>query len=196
MKAYFTFFKKAAIAGFFFLFPVFVILIIVTKAFNALTSVGSKIAAMFGMKTIVGFGSTTIITGILLILICFVSGLLVVRSSFLQKFNKMIENKLMHYIPGYEMYKTMAEEKLKNKAKVLPYTAALQTTGSDFSRPVFIIEKDKTGNAVIFLPNIPDTSSGQLLIVKEDTLKTMQSLSANELDGILKTMGTGLLSKC
>jgi hypothetical protein len=195
MKNFFIKSKKLAIAGFFFLLPVFVIFVIVSKAFTALTSVGTKIAGVFGLKTIVGIGSVTIYTSLLLIIICMLCGMLVIKFSFMRKFSKMIERRLEEYIPGYDTYRVMAEEKLQQKGKILPYTPALLKTDNDLLQPVFIIEQDDAGNNTILIPGIPETNKGQIFIVKNERLKRISAVSANDFDASLKTMGTGLLSK-
>src|SRR5688572_22070859 len=126
MKTFFNKAKHAAVAGFLFLLPVFVVFIVVKKAWIALTSTGAKIASVFGMQTIAG---ATIFTALLLIVICVVCGFLVVHYSSMKRFNNMIEGQLIKYIPGYGTYKTMAEEKLKGKE--IPYSPAFLKTESD-----------------------------------------------------------------
>lgn len=90
MRTFLVNLRNIAIAGFFFLLPVIVVLIIVTKAWGALTSVGAKLAAMFGMKTIVGLASTSVFTGLLLVVICIACGLLV-RVTFVSALGNMVE---------------------------------------------------------------------------------------------------------
>ena len=41
----------------------------------------------------------------------------------------------MKYIPGYDTYKSMAEEKLLQKDKVIPYIPALLKTENGFLQP-------------------------------------------------------------
>ena len=195
MKKFFLDGKKLAVAGFFFLLPVFVIFVIITKAWTALTSVGTKIAAFFGLKTIVGIGSATVCTSLLLIIICLLCGLLAVKFSFMRRFSKRIENQLAEIIPGYDMYREMAEEKLQQRQKIIPYTPALLKTDNDFLQPVFIIEQDDAGNNTVLIPGIPETNKGQIFIVKNEKLKRISAVSANDFDASLRTMGTGLLSK-
>ena len=195
MKAFFDKVKKVAIAGFFFLLPVFVIFVVLTKAWQALSSIGTKLAGLFGMKTIVGIGSATIFTGLLLILICLVCGYLVLRFTFLKRLNRSVEKRLMQYIPGYATYKEMAEEKLQQKEKLIPYTPALLKVDSSFLQPVFIIEKGETGEHVILVPAIPETNKGQILIVNEERLTRITSVTANQFDAALKKLGAGLLSQ-
>ena len=193
MKIFFTHVRNVAISGFFFLLPVFVIFVIVSKAWAALTSIGVRIARVFGVSSIVGFKGSHIVAGLLMLAICFVCGLLV-RVSFVAAFSRAIEKWMSKYIPGYDTYKAMAEEKLQNKARILPYSCAL-VRQQECWLPAYIIEEDRNGNCLIFLPDVPDTSKGHALLAKEGDLRRVGSLTANQLDASLKNMGKGLLSE-
>ena len=186
--------RQIAIAGFFFLFPIYVVFIVISKAWMSLTSIGSKLAAMFGVKTVLGVGGYKLFTGLLIIAIWLLCGLLV-RVSFIGAFSRAMERTISSLIPGYASYRAIAEEKIARKTKVLPYTSAWLKQG-DCDQPVFIIDKDNAGNFVLFLPDIPDTSRGRVLVARADKVRMMSSLTANELDAILKKMGEGLLSEC
>ena len=193
MRTFLVNLRNTAIAGFFFLLPVIVVLLIITKAFSALTSVGAKLAAVFGMKTIVGLASTSVFTGILLVAICLACGLLV-RIAYVSAFGNAVEASLARYIPGYAAHKAMAEEKLQHKVRLLPYQAALIRLG-DYWRPAYVVEQDGDGNAIVFVPEVPDTSKGNVLLAGRDQPTLMPSLTANQLDASLKTMGKGLLTE-
>ena len=193
MKRFFTNVRDVAVTGFSFLLPVYVIFIILTKAWTALSSVGTKVAGMFGMKSILGVGGSTIVSGLLLIILWIACGLLV-RFSFVAAFNKTLEKWLSAYIPNYDTYKAMAEEKLHKKEKVLPYKSAL-IKQQEYWRPAYVVEQDGDGNYVIFLPSAPNTNSGHLLLAKQDQVRIVSSLTANQLDASLRKMGKGLLSE-
>ena len=60
MKALFSNLHRVAISGFFFLLPVFVILIVIAKAWSSFTSVGARVAGMFGMKSLAGVSGHTV----------------------------------------------------------------------------------------------------------------------------------------
>jgi len=185
--------RNIVVAGFFFLLPVVVVLIIVTKMWTALASVGAKLAAMFGMKSIMGLGGADIFVSIVMIAICFVCGLLV-RLHFIATFSQTVEKGLMRYIPGYDTYKAMAEEKLQNKVRILPYTAAL-VKQNEFWHPAYVVEQDQAGNYVVFLPDIPETNKGHVVLAKESLVRVVPSVSANQLDASLRKTGKGLLTE-
>ena len=56
MSNFFSKLRQTAIAGFFFLFPLYVVFIVISKAWTSLTSIGAKLASMFGVKSVLGVG--------------------------------------------------------------------------------------------------------------------------------------------
>lgn len=192
MKIFLTNLRNLAIAGFFFLLPVIVVFVILTKAWVGLTSVGKKIAQVFGLNSF-GFGGTTVATGLLLIALCLLCGLLM-RYAFLAAFRQSVEGLLLKYLPGYGVYKSMAEEKLQHKQRILPYATAL-IKQQDYWQPAYIVERDQGGDCVLLVPDIPDTTKGRLLIAKADQIRILSSVAANDLDACLRKSGKGLLSE-
>jgi uncharacterized membrane protein len=193
MKAFFTKLRDVAVAGFLFLLPVYVVFIIATKAWTSLSSVGMRVAGIFGMKSIMGVGGSTVFSGLLLITIWIACGLLV-RFSFVAAFGKRIEKSLSKYIPGYDTYKALAEEKLQNKVKMVPYRSAL-IKQQEYWQPAYVVEQDADGNYVVFLPDTPNTNTGHVLLAKQDQVKILSSVAPSQLDASLKKMGKGLLSE-
>ncbi len=194
MKQFITKLSRIAIAGFFFLFPIYVVFIVLSKAWTSLTSVGSRLAAMFGVKAVLGVGGHQFLTGLLIIAIWLLCGLLV-RVSFIGTFSRATERVISSLVPGYASYRAIAEEKIARKTRILPFPCAWLMLES-YDQPVFIIDKDDVGNFVLFAPDVPDTSHGRVLVARADKLRMMPSLTANELEAILKKMGEGLLREC
>jgi hypothetical protein len=128
-----------------------------------------------------------------MIAICIACGLLV-RFSFVAAFSRAVEKGLSKYIPGYDTYKAMAEEKLQHTVKILPYASAL-IKQHEYWQPAYIIEQDHDGNYVVFLPDIPETNKGHVLLAKQEQVKLVSSVTTNQLDASLKKMGKGLLSE-
>jgi hypothetical protein len=98
------------------------------------------------------------------------------------------------YSASYDAYRVMAEEKLQNKTRILPYVSALVRQQKCWL-PAYIIEQDPDGNYVLFLPDVPETSKGHVMLAKADDVRRIASLTANQLDASLKSMGKGLLSE-
>jgi uncharacterized membrane protein len=183
--------KDIALAGFFFLMPVYVVFIVITKAWTSFSSVGAKVAGMFGMKSILGVNGSTVASGLILTVIWVACGLLV-QLSFVAAFHRAVEERLAAYIPGYDTYKQMAEEKLHKKAKILPYTSAL-VRQQEYWQPGYVVEQDDDGNYVVFLPSSPDTTFGHVLLAKREQVRVVSAVPANKLDESMKKMGKGFL---
>jgi hypothetical protein len=192
MKVFLAKIRDIAISGILALLPLYVFLLAISKAWKSLSSTGAGIAQMFGLKSILGVGGASVFSGLLMVAICLVTGMLV-RYSFLGAVSRAAERQLSKYIPDYDSYKAKAEEKLQNKVRVLPYTSAL-IRWKEYWQPGYIVEQDQEGNCVLFLPDIPETNKGQILLARQDQIRILESVTANQLDALLKKTGKGLLS--
>lgn len=192
MKVFLGKIRDIGISGILALLPLYVFLLVISKAWKSLSSIGAGIAQMFGMKSILGVSGSTVYSGLLIFAIWLVAGMLV-RYSFLGAVSKAAERQLSKYIPDYDSYKAKAEEKLQNKVRVLPYTSAL-IRWEEYWQPGYIVEQDQEGNCVLFLPDIPETNKGQILLARQDQIRILESVTANQLDAMLKKTGKGLLS--
>src|SRR6516165_8700075 len=193
MKTLFINVRDIAIAGFLALLPLYVLILVVAKVWKSLHSFGAGIAGVFGMPPLFGVHPNTIFTALLLVAFWIVFGLLV-RFTFVGMLSRAAEGTMAKYIPDYARYKSMAEEKLQHKVKVLDYTSAM-IRWQDYWRPAYVVEQDKDGNCVLFLPDVPETTRGQVLLAKREQLRVLPSITANQLDASLKAMGRGLCSE-
>lgn len=194
MKALLAKVRDITISGILALLPLYVLLIVVTKIWKSLNSLGAGIAQLFGVKAVLGVGGAAVFSGLLTAAIWLITGLLV-RYSFLGAVSKAAERQLSKYVPDYDSYKAKAEEKLQHKVRVLPYKSAL-IKKEGYWQPGYIVEQDQEGNCVLFVPEIPDTGKGQVLLARMDQVKIVEPMTANELDALLKKTGKGLLSDC
>jgi uncharacterized membrane protein len=192
MRAFLGKFRDITISGILALLPLYVFLLVISKAWKSLSSIGAGIAQMLGLKSVLGVGGATLFSGLLMIAIWLVTGLLV-RYSFMGAVSKAAERQLSKYVPDYDKYKAKAEEKLQNKVRVLPYTSVL-VRNEDCWRPGYLVEQDEEGNCVVFLPEIPETNKGYILLVRKEWVRIVESMTANQLDASLKKTGKGLLS--
>jgi len=61
------------------------------------------------------------------------------------------------------------------RVRIPPYTSAL-VRHSGFWRPAYVIEQDSEGRSVIFLPDIPNTDQGQVLLAMREQIQIVPSL--------------------
>jgi uncharacterized membrane protein len=178
MKILFQHLKSTIISGIVFLIPVFVIIVILQNLFAKLTGFGKQLSAMLGIKTVAGVGAATIGTTIVLILAFYGFGLLF-RIAMFSSLRNWIDKGLM-FIPGYVNYKVKMEEKLMPKTE--SRVAAFIRTG-DIERPGFLVHREKN-KCTVFIPNTPDTDTGQVWIVDEHQVRELGTADAAFLNGI------------
>jgi len=192
MKPFLAKLRDITISGILALLPLYLFLIVIQKAWKSLSSIGTGIAQLLGIKSVLGVSVATLFSGLLIVSVWLVAGFLV-RYSFLGAVSRAAERQLSKYVPDYDSYKAKAEEKLQNKVAILPYTSAL-IRWEDYWQPGYIVEQDQDGNCVVFLPEIPETNKGHVLLVRQDQVRIVESITANQLDASLKKIGKGLLS--
>lgn len=193
MQAPFAAFKRRAISGLLFLLPVYILLVVVTKAWTSLSTLGAKLAGAFGVKSIMGIGASSILSGVSLLVFWFICGWLA-EVSRLAAFRTRLEGWLATYIPGYAAYRSMIEDKLRGRTKILPYPTALLRQ-SDVWRPVYVVDQDAQGVCLVFAPNVPDTSQGMIVVAKQQDVFPLPALAAADFDAALKKLGAGLVSQ-
>lgn len=193
MQKYFVAFRRVTITGLLFLVPVYVLLAIVTQAWATVSSLGTKLANMAGLTPILGVGASNLLSGVLLVLLCYGCGL-IAHVSVIAAFRARIDGLLATYIPGYAKHRVTVEDKLQGHAPALPYTSALLKQ-HDCWRPVYVVEQDAEGNCVVFTPNVPETSTGTIVLARRQDVLLVPWVSANDLDALLKKRGAGLASE-
>lgn len=178
MKIFFNHLRSTIISGIVFLIPVFVIIVILQNLFSKLTGFGKQLSSMLGIKSVAGVGAATIGTTIVLLLSFYLFGLLF-RFAMFSSFRNWIDKWLM-YIPGYVNYKVKMEEKLMPKVEAR--IAAMIRTG-DVERPGFLVHREN-GKCTVFVPNTPDTDSGQVWVVDNHQVRELGIADAAFLNGI------------
>lgn len=148
--------------------------------------------AAFGMMSFLGVGATTVFTGLLLVGLVMLLGTLA-RNAFMMKFREFLKVILSKYLPGYSSYRLSAKEKLQSTLRMLPYASAL-IKQQEYWRQPYVIERGRDDYCVVFLPDVPETGRGEVLIAKSDQIRLLPAVSANDLDASLRRIGKGLLS--
>lgn len=190
MRKQFAAFKRITLTGLLFLVPVYVVVVIARQAWTAVHSMGATLAKTFSLTDILGAGAPTVLSVILLVLLCYGAGL-IARVSVVAAFRSRIDGWLTTYLPGYAKHRVMVEEKLEGRQPTLPYASALLKE-QDIWRPVYVVDQDAEGNCVVFAPDVPDTTTGSIVLARQLDVYLLPSLTANDLDALLKKRGAGL----
>ena len=111
MKSIVFFFKTSITGGITFFLPLVFLMIMLKHAVEELTRVVGPLAEKLGIATIAGKATILIFVIVIILLICFLGGLLMRLPQFRQ-LNEMMENNVMTLIPGYDTFKQTAMSKV------------------------------------------------------------------------------------
>jgi uncharacterized membrane protein len=184
-----SFLQSTIVGGLFFLVPLFVVIIIFGKIWQKMTGVGAKFSAFLGIKSVGGIAAGPLMTSIIILGICIVSGLLI-KLTFFATFRNWLDNLLVKYIPGYEFYKITLEQKIR-KEEVPNARPAVLLTMDGIGQAGVIVDELNDGRKVVFIPSKPGTTEGQVFIANAASITPLQIEEAS-LNKLLLKQGKGL----
>jgi uncharacterized membrane protein len=191
MKKIISHLKDNFIKGLIFLLPIIVVLVLFGKAISAMKGFSSKIAALFGMKTIIGVSGTTIISTVSIVVICVLAGYFV-RLRFMKNFRNWLDKKLGDLLPGYETYREMALQKINREEEKLPYTKAVLIKENNYHVPGFLMETLTDGQHTIFFPLAGNPKEGQIRIVPASEVTMLENADVKKVHASVQKLGDGL----
>jgi uncharacterized membrane protein len=164
MKSIMEFVKSTVVGGLVFLVPVVLSVYIVGKALFLAKKLTEPVSAHLPLGTVVGVAVVDLLGLVLIMVLCFVAGLLA-RSSFARTVVNQAEDRFLWKIPVYGMVKGVTESISEEATTTLkPVLARLD----DASQIAFEIERLSDGRVVVFMPGAPDAWSGAVMIMTED----------------------------
>ena len=163
------FFKTTIIGGVLFLVPVGLLIIVLAKVIALMLVVAEPMADLVPVDTIGGVALANIVAVLVLIVICFVAGL-VARRAFIRTKVETLEDKILSKLPGYVLIKGMLSGLQEHD------THALHPVLISFASSVRIgleIERLDDGRVVAMTPSSPNPWSGQVHIVADDQVQRL-----------------------
>ena len=181
------FIRTTVVGGILFLLPLVVLFIIFEKASSILSVITEPISRRIS-DSILGFDGSTMITIFLLTLICFIGGL-VFRSKRVKKILQKLEDKVLIFIPGYSLMKSVTADTLGEDVenKLIPIRVA---DGEDWLLG-FLIEEGKS-HSTVFLPDAPRYDAGEIRILPATSVVKLE-IPANKFTKMIKSYGVGAI---
>ena len=181
------FIRTTVIGGILFLLPLVVLFIIFEKAHSILSVISDPISRKIS-DSILGFDGSALISILLLILICFLGGL-IFRSKKVKKVLQKLEDKVLIYIPGYSLMKSVTADTLGEDVanKLIPARVA---DGEDWLLG-FLIEEGKN-HSTVFLPDAPRYDAGEIRILPTSSVVKLD-IPANKFTKMIRSYGVGAL---
>lgn len=168
MKPIRKFFINTLTGGLFFLLPLAVILIILKKVHEILSKILKPVANLLPDEMF-GLDGHQIASLFILIVFCFIAGLLF-RSRRVRALVEKLEDGFLSAIPGYTLVMTNVADKLHygDDDSLVPVLVQL-----DESRVFGLLAAEDGGNCSVYVPGAPDFKSGNVHIFPAERVRKL-----------------------
>ncbi len=187
-KSIFNFIRTTLTGGIIFLLPIVLLFIVLAKAIEILHKISSPLADAITDGDILGFDGSMVVAIVLLIIICFISGLLF-RLPTIKLWVKSLEDNVLTYLPGYALMKAITVDTLGQQEEHNLKPILVQD--GDSWNMAFLVEENKELSTV-FIPDAPRYDAGEVRVVATSTVKKL-NISTNKFIQSIKNFGKGVL---
>jgi uncharacterized membrane protein len=164
--------KTTVIGGLAFLLPVAIVVMIAIKVWQLMKTLSAPLTRAFGIDGIFGVATADIVTVILILLICFVAGL-IARSGVGKRIHAYIDSKLLVLVPQYAFVKSMTPG--KHQADLEASLKPVLVRFDDAAQIAFLSELPDSGLATVFIPGSPNPWSGAVMHVERERLEPIEA---------------------
>ncbi len=182
MKAW-PFIRTTLFGGLFLLVPVAVIGLIAVRIMAFTRPITARIAEALHVTH-----GVRLLEVVLLLLLCFLAGLLM-RSSKVGSLRNWLEEHILFLLPGYEYIRMRMNETLLQEEDAR--TFAILVRLDDSWSPARLIEKGDDGTSVVFIPDTPQGNSGAVMVVETERVQHLDVPYARLVESV-RNYGRGL----
>ncbi|MDQ6470326.1 DUF502 domain-containing protein [Flavobacterium sp. LHD-80] len=193
MKSILKIIKATFLGGILFLVPLVLILVLLEKGFGIIQKVTLPLVNLLPKVQILGVALQELIGILIIIIICFVAGLLA-KTVYVARLIQKLEDSVLSFVPGYSFIKNMNENMLgfesneNLKVILVPTDAGLQFA--------FLIEQISEEKFTVFIPDAPNPWSGSVVFVEKKDIQDIDITQKQALACIRKLgYGSGELLK-
>ncbi|MEG2100656.1 hypothetical protein B0A75_01240 [Flavobacterium oncorhynchi] len=171
MKSILKIIKATFLGGILFLVPLVVLLIVLEKGYVIVQKTTLPLVNSFPKVNVLGIAIQELIGILIIILICFVAGVLA-KTANAKKLVQKLEDGILSFVPGYSFMKSMNENILgfesneDLKVILVPTDAGLQFA--------FLIEQVNENQFTVFIPDAPNPWSGSVVFVEKKDITDIQ----------------------
>lgn len=189
MKSFLQFVRTTLSGGILFLLPLVLLMGILNKAHEMFLKISKPLIGK--LPNLIGnFDLHNLIAILILVSVCFISGLLF-KLQLTKRWVRRLEENVLSYLPGYALLKSIVagavgEEIEHGLSTVLVYNPDEQAWGIGF------LVEEGDGLCTVFIPEAPRHDSGDVKIVPAANVKKVQ-VSSYKAAKSLKSYGKGAL---
>ncbi|MGH9778341.1 MAG: DUF502 domain-containing protein [Candidatus Acidiferrales bacterium] len=170
MRSIVEFVRTTLIGGVLFLVPVGIVLYAVREVFQLARALLAPLLRLTPVHTVAGVTLATLASVALLVLICFLAGL-VVRTERGKRVERWLEENPLVHVPGYTIVqgltRTMAGQELPEGMSVA--LARIE----DAWQLAFVFDRLPDGSLTVLIPQAPNPFSGTAFYLSEDRVKPL-----------------------
>jgi len=181
------FFKATIVGGLLFMVPLILMVVVLQKGLGLVRKIVVPLAKYFPERTFLGVGMTTILSIAVIVLLCFLFGL-VARTAAGKKVRDWLEFTIMGKLPGYALVKGVIQGAtgLENEEDV---TIALVRI-EDAWQIGLVVEVHSDGHRTVYLPGVPNPASGSIFYMTEDRIRPIDAKMGQMLT-VIRHLGIG-----
>lgn len=187
MKSIFKFFKTTLVGGALILVPLMILVVLLGKALDLAHKVADPVAEQIPVGTIIGFEMPVLMAILVVLLFCFVAGI-IARGIRVQKLINIMEDLVLSNIPGYEIIKSTSESILGAESETAHPVVLVQF--DDGWQMGLRIDELETGLVTVFVPDAPSPRSGSVFFLTPDRVIVTNIQLADAIK-CLKSLGGG-----
>jgi len=187
VRIFSRFFKATIVGGLLFMVPLILMVVVLQKGLGLVRKIVVPLAKYFPERTFLGVGMTTILSIAVIVLLCFLFGL-VARTAAGKKVRDWLEFTIMGKLPGYALVKGVIQGAtgLENEEDV---TIALVRI-EDAWQIGFVVEVHSDGHRTVYLPGVPNPASGSIFYITEDRIRPIDAKMGQMLT-VIRHLGIG-----
>ena len=186
MKGLLNFLRTTLLGGLLFLVPIVAFVFIIEKAVALSHKLVQPVATHLPFKSLLGLDTPKFIAVGVLVLFCFLAGLLA-KARFAKRSVVWLENTVLSFIPGYEFIKSMATMTV-GQQDVLRQVVLVRI--EDALQIGFVVERIDDNRAVVFVPDTPNPRTGAVFFMTNDRFEPTDISPAAAMK-CLRRHGTG-----
>ncbi|MCO4821543.1 MAG: DUF502 domain-containing protein [Flavobacteriaceae bacterium] len=180
--------KNTIIGGVLFLIPIMLLVIIVIKFISFLILLAKPLEKLIPLDSIGGIAVANILVVLLLVIICFLAGILS-TGKIMTKIQNGIENKILKKLPAYPIIKGFMDG-ISTTKKASENFIPVLVSFDDSEQLCFEIEETSNNKVVVYVPGAPSPWSGTVLYIDKSRIKRL-NISINEAVGNIQGLGLG-----
>ena len=169
MKGIIQFIKTALVGGFFVVLPIVLIYLLLGEVFDLAIALGTPISDLLPEEAFGGAETEKAVAMILLLLICFLTGL-AMQTRTGNRIGKWFEQSLLEPIPGYTVIRDLSR-RLAGEDSTAFYHPAVVRTSAGVRIPAFIVEEHSSGDYTVLIPIAPTPGLGTIQVLPPDLVE-------------------------